>query len=128
MLRKIITVVVIIIALIILFLLGRTVVNSFRDDPQPKSTAQTEATITEPVETEPNVTTETNNESATADPSTPASNATPDANTPSAAATTTTNNGDLANTGPGEIAAITIAATAAIGTTLLIRRRQLAQL
>lgn len=123
MLRRIISIVIGIIALIILFFLIRTAINAFRGNPEADVPAQTQGTITEPGENPPNASAP--GTSSTTRPSGPApapsgTNTAPPATAPAGE--------NLANTGPTETAMVTIAVTSALGTMLYVRRRQLANL
>jgi len=114
MLRKILPAVVVVIALIILFFLVKTAVNAFRDDPKPTAPVQTEATVTDPAEN-------------------PASEAGGTAPSQSPQSLPATNDGGISsqplpNSGPAETATAIVAVTVALGTVLVVRRRQLASL
>ena len=130
MLRRVLSVVTIIIAIILLFLLVRTLVHTFTGKPKPidtKAGSSISQTAKDNAARASGQRPSTSTPTPTATPTpVPAANATnPTAGTGSSNGTTKSN---LSNTGPGETAMAVFAGTAALGAMYVMRRRQLANL
>lgn len=132
MLRKVLSIVTIIIAIILLFLLVRTLVHTFTGKPKPIDT-KAGSSISQSAKDNaarasgqrPSTSTPTPTPTVTATP-VPAANATnPSTGTGTSNGTAKSN---LSNTGPGETAMAVFAGTAALGAMYVVRRRQLANL
>ena len=148
--RKIISAIVVVLALIVLYLLVRSVVGFFTNksndqvDTKTKTTisniegttkqkvaeGKQKATVTSPstaTSTTTTTTTPTTNSPSTSSTSTatPGAATTPSTTTP--ATTGKTNDPNLTNTGPGEVAVVAATATG-LAAMFVVRRRQLANL
>ena len=130
MLRKVLSIVTIIIAIILLFLLVRTLVHTFTGKPKP---IDTKAGSSISQSAKDNAARASGQRPSTSTP-TPTVTATPvpAANATNPSTGTGTSNGtaksNLSNTGPGETAMAVFAGTAALGAMYVVRRRQLANL
>ena len=130
MLRKVLSIVTIIIAIILLFLLVRTLVHTFTGKPKPIDTKAGSSVSQSAKDNAARASgqrpsTSTSTPTVTATP-VPAANATnPSTGTGTSNGTAKSN---LSNTGPGETAMAVFAGTAALGAMYVVRRRQLANL
>ena len=130
MLRRVLSIVTIIIAVILLFLLVRTLVHTFTGKPKPIDT-KAGSSISQTAKD--NAARASGQRPSTSTP-TPTVTATPvpAANATNPSTGTGTSNGtaksNLSNTGPGETAMAVFAGSAALGAMYVVRRRQLANL
>lgn len=130
MLRRVLSIVTIIIAVILLFLLVRTLVHTFTGKPKP---IDTKAGSSISQSAKDNAARASGQRPSTSTP-TPTVTATPvpAANATNPSTGTGTSNGtaksNLSNTGPGETAMAVFAGSAALGAMYVVRRRQLANL
>ena len=126
MLRRVLSIVTIIIAIILLFLLVRTLVHTFTGKPKPIDT-KAGSSISQTAKD--NAARANGQRPST---STPTPTPVPTANPSNPSTGTSTSNGtvksNLSNTGPGETAMAVFAGTAALCTMYVVRRRQLANL
>ena len=130
MLRRVLSIITIIIAIILLFLLVRTLVHTFTGKPKPIDT-KAGSSISQTAKD--NAARASGQRPSTSTPTpTPTPTPVPAANATNPTAGTGTSNGatksNLSNTGPGETAMAVFAGTAALGAMYVMRRRQLANL
>lgn len=137
MLRKVLSVTTIIVALILLFLLVRTLVHTFTGKPKVTSTSPGNSIS----QTAQNNAAKAKNKTANDKPNnSPAPVAKPvpvatstttvgtATNPTSGTSTSSSSSTKLSNTGPGETAMIVLASSASVGTMYLVRRKQIASL
>ena len=125
MLRKVLSVVTVIVALILLFLLVRTLVHTFSSRPRVTPPSKPQVSTSQPAKPQVAQPTAPAKTSTPEPAPTPMPTPVPSANPGTSATDHSTN---LSNTGPGDTAMIVLAGTATIGTMYFVRRKQLSNL
>lgn len=134
MLRRVLSVITIIVALILLFLLARTLVHTFTGKPKITTTRPGSSISQSAQDNAAKAKNQATNNKPAPTPAatpTPVATSTTTNGTAASPATGTTapgNSAKLSNTGPGETALVVLATSSAVATMYLVRRKQLASL
>lgn len=125
MLRRILSIIVAIVGLVLLFLLVRTLVHTFTGSSKVTPPAKPRVSVSRPAEPKSVATAPVDKS-----PAAPATTPTAPVTKPATGTSTATTNGTtkLSNTGPNDIALISLGAGTGLSAMYIVRRRQLAQL